>query len=118
MSSSRALARSSRSLLRADVCAFCQLRPSLPIGRNTSFRPSTQAAQPLVSRRNYAQKLDVKRLRADVDKKARRGWYMMTREQKILLLQPDVAEAIYNDFVAHKDQKEYGKLVKRLISSS
>ncbi|KAG9201382.1 hypothetical protein G6514_005754 [Epicoccum nigrum] len=40
----------------------------------------------------------------------------MTRDQKILLLQPDVAEAIYNDFVAHKDGKEYGKLVKQLVS--
>lgn len=42
----------------------------------------------------------------------------MTRDQKILLLQPDVAEAIYNDFVAHKDGKEYGKLVKQLVSST
>lgn len=41
----------------------------------------------------------------------------MTKDQKILLLEPDVAEAIYNDFVAHKDTKDYGKLVKRLISS-
>ena len=42
----------------------------------------------------------------------------MTRDQKILLVQPDVAEAIYNDFVAHKDGKEYGKLVGQLVSST
>lgn len=41
----------------------------------------------------------------------------MTKDQKILLLEPNVAEAIYNDFVAHKDRKEYGKLVKQLITS-
>lgn len=41
----------------------------------------------------------------------------MTHGQKILLVSPDVAEAIYNDFVAHKDRKEYGKLVKQLMTS-
>lgn len=41
----------------------------------------------------------------------------MTKDQKILLVQPDVAEAIYNDFVAHKEGKEYGKLVGQLVSS-
>jgi hypothetical protein len=82
---------------------------------------SAAAAQSVASRvyrRSYAQKLDVKRLRADVDKRSRLGWYRMTKDQKILLLQPDVAEAIYNDFVAHKDGKEYGKLVKQLVSST
>jgi hypothetical protein len=60
----------------------------------------------------------VKRLREDVDKRSRLGWYKMTTGQKILLLEPHVAEAIYNDFVAHKDRKEYGKLVKQLMTSS
>lgn len=41
----------------------------------------------------------------------------MTKGQKILLLEPHVAEAIYNDFVAHKDRKDYGKLVKQLMTS-
>jgi len=59
----------------------------------------------------------VKRLREDVDKRSRLGWYKMTKGQKILLLEPHVAEAIYNDFVAHKDRKEYGKLVKQLMTS-
>lgn len=42
----------------------------------------------------------------------------MTKAQKILLLEPHVAEAVYNDFVAHKDRKEYGTLVKQLMKSS
>jgi len=42
----------------------------------------------------------------------------MTKGQKILLLEPSVAEAIYNDFVAHKDRKEYGKIIKQLMTSS
>ena len=114
MSSSRVLARCASAALRSDVCAFCRARPSLPVGRNAA------AAQPVASRvyrRGYAQKLDVKRLRADVDKRSRLGWYRMTRDQKILLVQPDVAEAIYNDFAAHKEGKEYGKLVRQLVSS-
>lgn len=41
----------------------------------------------------------------------------MTKGQRILLLEPDVAEAIYNDFVAHKDRKEHGKLIKQLMTS-
>ena len=114
MSSYSVLARSASVALRSEICSFCRARPSLPIGRNAA------AAQPVASRvyrRSYAQKLDVKRLRADVDKRSRLGWYRMTKDQKILLVQPDVAEAIYNDFVAHKDGKEYGKLVGQLVSS-
>lgn len=68
-------------------------------------------------RRTYAQKLDVKRLRADVDKKSRVGWYTLTKKQGVLLLGADKAEAIYNDFVAHKDKKEYGKLIKQFTTS-
>lgn len=60
----------------------------------------------------------MKRLRADVDKKGRLGWYKLTKAQKILLLEPTVAEAIYNDFVAHKDRKEFGKVIKQLMTSS
>lgn len=93
------------------------MRQTLPIGRNNSSQLSIRAAQPSVSKRNYAQKLDVKRLRFDVDKKARAGWYKLMKKQKILLLEPDVAEAIYNDFVAHKDKKEYGKLISQFTKS-
>ncbi|KAF1927440.1 uncharacterized protein M421DRAFT_38647, partial [Didymella exigua CBS 183.55] len=66
--------------------------------------------------RTYAQKLQVNRLRAHVDQRARLGWYKMTRGQKILLVEPHVAEAIYNDFVAHQERKEYGKLVTQLMT--
>jgi hypothetical protein len=86
------------------------------MGHN-NFRLLAKAAQPSISRRTYAQKLDVTRLRADVDKKARVGWYKLTKQQKILLLEPDVAEAIYNDFLAHKDRKDYGKLIKQFMTS-
>jgi hypothetical protein len=78
------------------------------MGHN-NFRLLAKAAQPSISRRTYAQKLDVTRLRADVDK--------LTKQQKILLLEPDVAEAIYNDFLAHKDRKDYGKLIKQFMTS-
>lgn len=117
MSSTRVLARSVSSVLRSDVCSFCHARQLLPIGYNSTLQSPAKAAQPSVFKRSYAQKLDVKRLRADVDKKARLGWYKMTKGQKILLLEPDAAEAIYNDFVAHKDRKEYGKLIKQLMTS-
>lgn len=68
-------------------------------------------------RRGYAQKLDVKRLRAAVDQKARDGCYKTMKRQGALLLGPDKAEAIYNDFVAHKDKKEYGRLIKQFTTS-
>lgn len=118
MSSSRLLARSASLIVRTDVCAFCHARQLLPIGRINTIRSPAKAAQPSVFRRAYAQKLDVKRLRTDVDKKGRLGWYKLTKRQGLLLLEADKAEAIYNDFVAHKDKKEYGKLVKQFTTSS
>lgn len=117
MSSSRVLARTASLAARSDVCAFCHARQLLPAGRNSNFQLPTKTTQSSIFKRNYAQKLDVKRLRADVDKKARVGWYKMTKGQRILLLEPDVAEAIYNDFVAHKDRKEHGRLIKQLMIS-
>ncbi|KAF3039845.1 hypothetical protein E8E11_002520 [Didymella keratinophila] len=116
MSSSRALARSASVVARSDVCVFCRARQFFPAGRNGTFQTPAIISPSSTFRRNYAQKLDVKRLREDVDKRSRLGWYKMTKGQKILLLEPHVAEAIYNDFVAHKDRKEYGKLVKQLMT--
>lgn len=116
MSSSRALARSASSIIQSDVCAFCHTRQLLPMG-HSNFRLPAKAIQPSILRRTYAQRLDVTRLRADVDKRARVGWYKLTKQQRILLLEPDVAEAIYSDFVAHKDRKDYGKQIKQLMTS-
>ena len=118
MSSSRVLARSASAALRLDVCAFCRVRPSLPIVGRYNAAAASQPVVSRVHRRSYAQRLDVKSLRADVDKRGRIGWYHLTSGQKILLLQPDVAEAIYSDFVAHKNGKDDGKLVKHLVSST
>jgi hypothetical protein len=118
MSSSRLLARSAASIARSDVCVFCHVRQQLPIGRNNTFRQPAKAALSSVFTRNYAQKLDVKRLRTDVDKKARVGWYILQKKQGPLLVNADKAEAIYADFVAHKDKKSYGALVKSFTTSS
>ncbi|KAJ4330282.1 hypothetical protein N0V95_010081 [Ascochyta clinopodiicola] len=116
MSSSRLLARSARSIIRPDVCVFCHARQLLPVNCSNTIRLPAKATQSNVFKRNYAQKLDVKRLRADVDKKGRYGWYALTKKQGVLLVERDKAEAIYNDFVAHKDKKEYGKLVKQFTT--
>ncbi|XPT03320.1 hypothetical protein M3J09_012414 [Ascochyta lentis] len=116
MSSSRLLARSASSIVRPDVCVFCRARQLLPVNCNSAFRLPAKATHSNVIKRTYAQKLDVKRLRADVDKKGRFGWYALTKKQGVLLVERDKAEAIYNDFVAHKDKKEYGKLVKQFTT--
>jgi hypothetical protein len=117
MSSSRLLARSVSSIARSDVCAFCHTRQQLLIGRNNILQQPTRAVQPNVFRRTYAQKLDVKRLRTDVDKRARVGWYTLLRQSGPVLPAADKAEAIYNDFVAHKDKKDYWKLIKQFTTS-
>ncbi|KAF2993738.1 hypothetical protein E8E13_000439 [Curvularia kusanoi] len=120
MSSSRVLARSARVVLgAADVCGVCRVRQTLlPLSRSNAFLPSAQAAAsvPRAFRRNYAQKLDVKRLRADVDRKNRMGFYQLSRREKILLLEPDVAEAMYNEFVNRKDKANLSSCVKTLLT--
>ena len=63
-------------------------------------------------------KLDVQRLRVDVDKRARNGFYTLMKQQGPLSLQPSTADAIINDFIHHTDNKEYGPLVQSLAKSA
>lgn len=66
-------------------------------------------------RRGYAtQRLDVVRLRADVDQRARSGFYQLSRVQGALRLAPDKANAIYKEFLSHKDRRDHGANVRQL----
>jgi hypothetical protein len=80
-------------------------------------------APPLVSRpspRRYAaQRLDVQRLRADVDKTARKGFYQLSKMQGALAkIEPRTAEAIVQDFVAHKTTKDHASNIRYLAKSA
>lgn len=115
MSPSRFLARSASLAARSDVCVFFHTRQQFANARNSSFRFSAGTLQP---RRTYALNLDVKRLRTDVDKRSRVGWYILQKKQGALLVNADKAEAIYKDFVAHNHTKSYRSLVKSFTTSS
>lgn len=54
------------------------------------------------------------RLRADVDERSRYGFYKLSKIQASLKMEADKANAIYNDFVAHKSRIDHKSNVLRL----
>ncbi|KAH6625563.1 hypothetical protein C7974DRAFT_312183 [Boeremia exigua] len=113
MSSSRVLACTASAALRTHVSAFCRARQLLPVGQSNVFCPPKAARAYL--RLEKAGQTDVKTQRARLDTQARRKFFGITREQKVLLLEVDVAEAIYQEFIANKDRKQYGAIIEQLM---
>jgi hypothetical protein len=63
------------------------------------------------------QKLDVKRLRHDVDEKARMGFYTLNQQQGALHMDRVKANSIAKEFLAKQGTMEHGRNVKQLSSS-
>jgi hypothetical protein len=123
MSSSRLVSRSMRAVATLEPCAFCQARQfTRGFGRNGAAKlsPSSIWRATSIQSRNYAtrQRLDGSRARADVDARARLGFYTMSKQQGILKMEPHTADSIYKDFLAHKDSMGYGSSVLRLAQSA
>jgi hypothetical protein len=63
------------------------------------------------------QKLDVERLRRDVDEKARLGFYTLNQQQGALHMDRVKANSIAKEFLAKQNTMDYGSNVKHLSSS-
>jgi hypothetical protein len=124
MSSSRLATRTLPRLSGARPCVFCHSRQyaqTCTIAATTpSIRPSGRAIAGRV--RAYAtasgQKLDTSRLRADVDERARSGFYALSHQQGSLLMDRVKTNSIAKEFIARKKTMDHGSNVKGLASSA
>lgn len=77
------------------------------------------APRSAIPRRNYAtQKLDVQRLRGDVDKRARLGFYTLNKKQNVLHIEAHTADAIIADMLAQRRNLDPGSNIRRLAKSA
>ncbi|KAH8724285.1 hypothetical protein GQ44DRAFT_654991 [Phaeosphaeriaceae sp. PMI808] len=122
MSSLRLSIHSTRSLLKIERCIFCHLRQITQYGNRSrlsqlSIHPNGGAIK---RTRSYAtipgQKLDRKRMRSDVDERARLGHYTLTSQQGILLIDSAKANSIAKEFLAMQKTMDPGSNVKHLAS--
>ncbi|CAO2651559.1 Nn.00g041290.m01.CDS01 [Neocucurbitaria sp. VM-36] len=123
MSSSRLASLSVRPVLIPESCAFCQSRSLIQTPRrNGTAKPSTsrkwraEAPSINISRRSYAtQRLDVKRIRADVDVRNRMGFYTLSNKQGVLKMDANKAASIIADFLHQKSNMDHGSNIRRLV---
>jgi hypothetical protein len=122
MLSSRLAARSARAVLKKDTCSICQSRQfTQALHRSGTVKLSLNSSRhgTNVQRRNYAaMRLDGPRARADVDARARLGFYTMNKQQGALKMEPHTAQSIYHDFMAQKDRMDHASNVLRLAKSA
>ncbi|KAF1935687.1 hypothetical protein EJ02DRAFT_360970 [Clathrospora elynae] len=122
-SSYRLVTRPAKYLLR-QPCVFCQSRQFITsINRNgasklsNSLNGTANPPRAIAQRRNYAaQKLDVQRLRTDVDARARLGFYTLSKQQGTIKMEPHTADSIYKDFLAQKNKMDHGSNIQRLTT--
>jgi hypothetical protein len=90
----------------------------------TAMRPKWQprTSRSIISSREYAtvprQKLDVQRLRLDVDERARLGFYTLVKTQGALKIERDVANAVIKEFTARQTTIDHSSNIKSLASSA
>ena len=123
MSSSRLAAHVGRSVLRSEPCVFCQARQFTTAVRRLDGAPKSKlrvnAPRNSISKRDYAtQILDVQRLRVDVDKRARLGFYTLNKKQDVLKIEAHTADAIITDFLAQRSNLDHGSNIRRLATSA
>jgi hypothetical protein len=124
MASPRLLLRPAGTLKNIQPCIFCQSRQFVrnvhPDSARKPFHWST-AKTFITSSAAYAtspgQRPNVERLRIDVDKHARVGFYTLNRQQRALLTDENTAESIFTDFVAQQNNMDHGSNIKRLAAS-
>jgi hypothetical protein len=121
MSTSRLALRSARAVARLESCSVCQSRqitstirhkasryPQSPYGLATGTRSQSYATK---------QRFDAPRVRADVDTRARLGFYSVCKHSGAFEIEPRTAMSIYNDFVAHSKTMSHGHNVSRIVES-
>ena len=126
MSSVRATGRAVRSLLDVQPCTIRRPRQSAHTVPTASARALTRPTprsnvDVSILSRGYATsrglKLDVQRLRHDVDERARLGFYTLAKQQGALLMERDVANAIVKEFLAKQNTVDPASNIKQLASS-
>lgn len=126
MSSSRLVPLSIRPALLAESCFFCQARCfTASVHRNGTtklLRPPNWRAEatsnPIVRRGYATQRFDAKRARVDVDKRARVGFYTLSKQQGALKMDANTADSIVADFLHQKSNMEHGSNIQRLAQSA
>ncbi|KAF2852597.1 hypothetical protein T440DRAFT_392126 [Plenodomus tracheiphilus IPT5] len=114
--------RPARTAASRPVCNLCSARSLVQIApwiRTVQVSTATNGDKGLCKtttwRRCYAtRRLDVVKLRADVDQRSRDGFYRLSKSQGSLQLEADKANAIYKDFLAHESKYDHGGHVIRL----
>lgn len=115
-----------RMSLEASTCRSCLSHGSLPNGRDDGrmmvwSHLLRQNCKRSPSTRGYAtaprQRLDVQRLRADVDERGRLGLYTLTKRQGVLNMERDVANGIFKEFLTMRKILEPSSIVKQLATS-
>lgn len=128
MSSPRLVARSVRSWQDASACIFCSWLQFAPSGlRSEAARSSIRSSRRAVLIRSightraYAtaprQRLDVQKLRTDVDERARLGFYALNQQQGALHMDRVKANSIAKEFLAKQKTMDHGSNIKQLASS-
>jgi hypothetical protein len=124
MSSSQLATHTLKRFPCARPCVFCHSRQYAQVctiaATTPSIRPSGRAITGSV--RAYAtasgQKLDLPRIRADVDERSRIGFYALSQQQGSLLMDRVKANSIAKEFLARKKTMDHGSNVKGLASSA
>ncbi|KAH7076092.1 hypothetical protein FB567DRAFT_563536 [Paraphoma chrysanthemicola] len=109
------------------TCVFCQSRgaariaSSHALGRSKRRPRSIAAPTSAVSlRRPYAssatQKLDVQRLRHDVDERSRLGFYTLTKKQGALHMEAATANSIVKEFLHRQKTMDHKSNIEQLVS--
>jgi hypothetical protein len=124
MSSSRLATHTARSLSTARPCVFCHSRQYAQTCGNAATTPSMRPSGRAITGRirayatNSGQKLDVQRLRVDIDEKGRLGFYTLSQQQGALLMDRVKANSIAKEFLAREKTMDHGSNIKGLASSA
>jgi hypothetical protein len=127
MSSFQIVSRSLRAWRDPGLCVFCSSHRIASNVHNGAAKRSTHHAARarstgfVTSTRAYAtapgQKLDVRRVRLDVDERGRIGFYTMNKMQGVLHMDPSKANSIVKEFLAKQKTLDHVSNIKYLASS-
>jgi hypothetical protein len=118
---------SARSLSIFETCIFCQSRQLAGFARNKTGRRllkhlgyPTRVTISNSQRQSYTspavQRLDVRRLRADVDERGRLGFYTLTKKQGALHMEAATANSIVKEFLHRQKSMDHKSNVEQLAS--
>jgi hypothetical protein len=105
------VSRLTDQLTHAEPCIFCQTRQLIPSNQRPAprnVRLSYKRSPPLTSlqsRRSYSRKLvrvekSPQQQRLDIDQRNRLAYYSMIRSEKLLAMDPRIADKALNDMLS------------------